>query len=203
MPYDLIEQEIVNALTRFHPIAVLPKPNGIHTDPDWNKAVKAILGTIGNEKGYISYFHDGKGRPYAQIQQVVQGVFGERKISPVPVPKPSNEWLYDLLWWDQGEGNIIDAGQFHIVDIPLVAEIEWGNANAITDDFQKLLLARSKYRVMIFQSSNETLDWCTNLIQNLIKHIQNFRSTISGDRYLFCAYVNNEHGFHFKSYVAP
>ena len=196
------EQEIVDALNRFHPIALA---NNIHSNPDWNKAVKAILGTIGNQNGYISYFHDGKGRPYAQIQQVVQGVFGAgMQISPVPVPKPSNEWLYDLLWWDQGNGNIIDAGQFHIVDIPLVAEIEWGNANAITDDFQKLLLARSKYRVMIFQSSNNTLDWCTNLIQNLItKHIQKFRPTISGDRYLFCAYVNNEHGFYFKSYVAP
>ena len=202
MPYDPIEQEIVNALTRFHPIALV---NGIHSDPDWNKAVKAILGTIGNQNGYMSYFNDGRGRPYAQIQQVVQEVFGVKvQIPPVPVPKPSNEWLYDLLWWDQGDGNIIDARQFHIVDIPLVAEIEWGNANAITDDFQKLLLARSKYRVMIFQSSNKTLDWCTNLIQNFItKHIQNFRPTKSEDRYLFGAYVNNEHGFHFKSYVAP
>ncbi len=205
MPYDPIEQDIVNALTRFHPIAVLAKPNGIHTDSDWNKAVKAIIGTIGNQNGYISYFNDGRGRPYPQIQQVVQGVFGVGvQIANPTIANPTNEWLYDLLWWDQGNGSIIDTGQFHIVDIPLVAEIEWGNRNAIMEDFQNLLLARSKYRVMIFQSSNDKLDWCTKLIQELItEHIQKFKPTIFGDRYLFCAYVNNTHGFYFQSYVAP
>lgn len=191
MLYDPIEQEIVNALTRFHPIA-LAEANKIHTDPDWNKAVKAILGTIGNQNRYISYFNDGRGRPYAEIQKVVQEVFG----AGVQIANTMNEWLYDLLWWDQGQG--------HVIDIPLVAEIEWGNANQIRDDFQKLLLARSKYRVVVFQSFNETLDWCKTLIQELItEHIRKFKPTISGDRYLFCAYVNNQYGFHFESYVVP
>ena len=194
---DSTEQAIFNALTRFHPIALV---NNIHSNPDWNKAVKAILGTIGNQNGYISYFNDGTGRPYAEIQQVVREVFGVE----VQIANPKNEWLYDLVWWDQGNGNIIDTRQYRVVDIPLVAEIEWGNGNAIKEDFHKLLLARSKYRIMVFQSYDKTLVWCKTLVEWLIKEqIQKFKLTRSEDRYLFCAYVNNEHGFYFQSYVAP
>ena len=58
------------------------------------------------------------------------------------------EWLYDVVWYQSDHAN-------HMTDVPLVAESEWGRGSAVKDDFEKLLVARSKYRVMVFQADSE------------------------------------------------
>ena len=59
-----------------------------------------------------------------------------------------SEWLYDVVWYQADKSD-------HFVDIFLVAESEWEGENAIKVDFEKLLVARTKYRVMIFQAGSD------------------------------------------------
>ena len=42
------------------------------------------------------------------------------------------EWLYDVVW-------LKATDNFTVCDVPLVAEIEWGNEGDIWDDFQSSL----------------------------------------------------------------
>ena len=179
--YDPIEQAIINALLNFYPIAI--KNN--YSDPNWTKGVKAIFGGIGNQRGYKTYFSDGAGRPFNQIQQDISN----QALGGAHVPNIFGEWLYDILWWEQNQSG-------YVTDIPLVCELEWGNINAVKDDFQKLLLARSKYRIMIFQCGR-------NIIQCFKAQIQQFNLTQNGDQYLFCSWEGNNKGFYFELYVHP
>ena len=55
------------------------------------------------------------------------------------------EWLYDVTWLEYSDGLLAGA--------PLVAECEWGNWDAVVDDFDKLLLARASVRLMIFDGN--------------------------------------------------
>ena len=47
------------------------------------------------------------------------------------------EWLYDVTWLKY------DCN-YRVIDVPLVAECEWGRLENIYDDFDKLLLARAR-----------------------------------------------------------
>ena len=63
------------------------------------------------------------------------------------------EWLYAVTWLDyekNGRGELVG-----LVDAPLVAECEWGNEGDIEDNFEKLLLARTGARLMIFNGYDE------------------------------------------------
>lgn len=193
MPYDPIEQEIVHALTAFGPVA----QRNNYKNRDWTNGVKAIFGAIGYSKGYkiFSAIDDNNGRPFNQIRQDVQEMLGG---SYVPIKWQHKnqgrnqflgEWLYDVLWWHEND-------QGYAIDIPLVAESEWGGPGKFQDDFQKLLLARSKYRVMIFECGNDIIKWSKD-------QIKKFNHTQTGDRYLFCSWQGNALGFHFELYVAP
>jgi hypothetical protein len=85
-----------------------------------------------------------------------------------------------------------------MIDVPLVVECDWGNAVEVHKDFEKLLIAKSKNRVMIFEASQTDIsgqiDWC-------IQQINKFVHTQSGDRYLFCPWTLTQFGF--KLFVAP
>jgi hypothetical protein len=180
--YDPIEQEITSALTKFHSVAMQKN----YTDPDWTKGIEAIFGAIGYQKGYQTYFRDSaaRNRSFDEIQKDVGQMLGG-----VHVPNILSEWLYDILWWYQNDRD-------YVIDIPLVAEVEWGDANAVKDDFQKLLLARSKFRVMIFHCGDD-------FIQLGKTQIKEFKYTKTGDRYLFCSHSGNQIGFHFELYIVP
>lgn len=54
------------------------------------------------------------------------------------------EWLYDLVWYKENENG-------YLIDVPLVVESEW-KTDLIKDikfDFEKLLLAKSRVKLMI------------------------------------------------------
>jgi len=197
MPYDPIEQEIVNALTAFGPIAVANK----YSDRDCTQGVKAVLGAIGRNREYkifssIEQDKPKRGLPFDQIRQQIQPAIN------LAVPDRNQflgEWLYDILWWHGDD-------QRYIIESPLVAESEWGNnIDKIKDDFPKLLLARSEHRIMIFEgypeeshrrnNVAEKIDWCK-------KQIRNFSCTQKGDRYLFCAWQWVKQEFLFDLFIA-
>lgn len=92
------------------------------------------------------------------------------------------EWLYDVAWLRATE-------DFLVRDVILVAEIEWGNARAVQQDFQKLLLARADCRVMIFDDTD-------GLRERLIDQAKKFRKSRRGDRYLFASYRDEKFTVH-------
>lgn len=89
------------------------------------------------------------------------------------------EWLYDIVWYQ------LDNAK-HMTDVSLVAECEWGGEESIKYDFAKLLISKSQYRLMIFQSDS---DKNINGIINKMKiWIAKFCRTSKGDRYLFAGW---------------
>ena len=103
------------------------------------------------------------------------------------------EWLYDVVWYQVDE-------QGSMKDVPLVAECEWGGPRAIKGDFEKLLVARARYRVMIFQTSTDAEAQASI---NLLKgYITNCRLSRAGDRYLFVVWARDRWAPP-ESYVVP
>ena len=187
MPYDPIEQEIINALTNFPSIADGRYGKYRYNDKNWTNGIKAIFSVLGHTRNYQSYsgFYTNSQYTSDQIREHIQKMLG------LPVPNYLGEWLYDILWWEQ---RFEQPGDY-VIDIPLVAESEWGSEHDVKVDFHRLLLARSKYRVMIFQCGR-------NIIQWFKAQIQQFKLTQSGDRYLFCSYEVNRR-FYFELYIVP
>ena len=106
----------------------------------------------------------------------------EREYAPCPNPQYRwGEWLYDVIWLRVDEDNID-----RVLNVPLVAEVEWGNQDEIWSDFQKLLVARADVRVMIFNDY-------PGLLEELRAHV--VRVAQSGDRYLLARYITAEKRF--------
>ena len=91
------------------------------------------------------------------------------------------EWLYDVVWYQADK-----AG--HMTDVPLVAESEWGGTISVKEDFEKLLVSRSKYRVMVFQTMDKKVEL---LIKDMKLWIFKFLPTATGDKYLFAGWDVN------------
>lgn len=92
------------------------------------------------------------------------------------------EWLYDVLWYQSDEQN-------RMIDVPLSAEVEFGRFNAIRDDFEKLLVTRTKYREMVFQTRNDKE--MEEFLDVLEDFIMNCKLTRTDDRYLFIVWVKD------------
>lgn len=103
----------------------------------------------------------------------------------------NREFLYDIFCYRRGKESMSE--------VQLVAESEWYSEGHIIEDFDKLLVARSTYRVMVFQAdSKKSVD---DLVEKMRKRIENFRVT-PGDRYLFAGWVGEPEGqFFFNSHV--
>jgi hypothetical protein len=92
------------------------------------------------------------------------------------------EWLYDVVWWkSDSEGDM--------TDVPLVAESEWGGEKAIQDDFQKLLVARSKYRVMVFQGKSEIV--VKDRFEKMRRWVEKFKGILPTDRFLLVGWAQD------------
>jgi hypothetical protein len=83
-------------------------------------------------------------------------------------------WLYDLVWYKENA--------FGLIDVPLVLESEWKTYAQIKYDFEKLLVARAKYRVMIFQATPANTESILSRLKQIIGHSE---MKARGDRYLF------------------
>ena len=96
------------------------------------------------------------------------------------------EWLYDLVWYENNKDG-------ELIDVPLVLEAEWDQDFAgIKYDFEKLLLSRSKYKVMIFEGDSSTIPGTLARLSAIVTHC---RLTVGGERYLFFAWNNSEDEF--------
>lgn len=180
--FDLVEQRIICALNLFGRLA----DNKKYTTTDWTNGIKSIFNVIGDELGYRSFFSfcKNKGsRSLEEIQQDIKEILGANALGP-----SGGEWLYDIIWWSQDE---LDYAE----DVPLVAESEWQRTICVQEDFQKLLLAKSKYRILIFE------DDCGEIFKWGEAQIKRFKPAQAGERYLFCAWQGSELGFKYKLFV--
>jgi len=99
-------------------------------------------------------------------------------------------FLYDFMACE-GEGK---AGE-DIGKVWVSLESEWSPYfEKVKEDFYKLVLGRSMLRVMIFKSRDVEKD-----ISKLVRILETSPMSVSGDRYLFAGWSEDE-GFIFKSH---
>jgi len=100
-------------------------------------------------------------------------------------------WLYDLVWYKEASG--------HLSDVYLVLESEWGKRRAhIKYDFEKLLLAKAKLKVMVFQTNNREIE---DLFSFLEEGIRAFPlSQCADETYLLMAFNNDTFKFDIRQY---
>lgn len=132
---------------------------------DWTKLVKCALVNVG--KSYAS-------------QKWVTG--GNNCGS-----NTGHEWLFDVIWYEQDSD-----GKF--LDLILAAESEWHGHDKIKEDFEKLLVARAKYRVMICEYDN-----ISSILSEMRLWIDSFKCTQVGDRFLLAVWSYTE--WHFEHIV--
>jgi hypothetical protein len=104
------------------------------------------------------------------------------------------EWLYDVTWFKN------DKKDKFIAYFPLVLECEWGDEKEVIYDFQKLLLARSRHRVIIFGEERKKSN-AQEIIEKLKEEVRRFTASQSGDRYFFAGWDYNTDKFEFDLLV--
>ncbi len=135
------------------------------SDTEWTRAIKTGLCHAGHNLDY----------------RVATSLDRRRATEGCADGPDFGEWLFDLVWmvWN-GEP------QRQLNRICLVVESEWGDRGDILDDFEKLLVARSCVRLMIFQASNGAeVEAIFNLLQ---EESQAFEQSQTGDYYLLEGY---------------
>ncbi len=236
MPYDPIEKEIVDVLTMVSHCGY-DNWWGIQADigpnKKWTLAVLGSVGAIGRRQGYSQCFslraaEAGKIEQgfIIQVLTKIQENSGQTLYDPATdrfaAPQWFGEFLYDLCWlrYDIDYGNIhhIDEGNFLIgnnaiynqaklLDAPLLLESDWGDFSDVKEDFEKLLLARSKYKVMVFNLNQQNRQGARQLFNSYLEKFTSFITqypyTQSGDRYLFCGTSDYTHEFLFDQYTHP
>ena len=170
---DSVEREIKNRLSAFVLDAAERK---LESDRDWTIGIKTAIAAIGLEQGH----------------SVCATGIDHDNLSDAMISRLSTEWLYDLIWYDADV-----AG--HVAEVPLVLESEWGaSTDAIFYDFDKLLLAKSKYKVMIFQGLKGNLETHLKTMDRLI---DSFHPRSVTERYLLVCYDWDTGDFEFHHKV--
>ena len=103
------------------------------------------------------------------------------------------EWLFDLTWY------ATDGNDDFFSNLILACEIEWKtHKDCILYDFEKLLVARAKYRLMVFQSLQTTRkEWTKYLIAAIARN----RDCLPDDRFLLACYDPTDEAFHFEHII--
>jgi hypothetical protein len=150
--------------------------NGINGEGEWTVAIKKTLIDIA-EKYNLSVNCSGIGDQYKHNQH--------------------KEWLYDIIIYSW-ENDVFD-------DVYLVGESEWKNWRSwetyyeeIEEDFLKLIFARSKVRLIVFEADNENYPIYR---EGLINTIEKSNSCIEGDLYIFAIWHTEYDGFKVEKYI--
>lgn len=169
LPFDKFETKIQEVLDNC--LVDLGK-SGNSSRPAWTSAIKTVLCELKNE------IDAGKDICLAAASNVDNSDWGE--------------WLFDVTLYTYSKK---PEPIRHLKEIYLAVECEWDfSFQEIQNDFEKLLVAKARYKLMIFQAkSNTSLE---DTIKNLSIIIDKFPSH-SEERYMFVAYSNEDGDFHF------
>lgn len=91
-------------------------------------------------------------------------------------------WLYDV--------SMAEVKNDYSWSMMLVAECEWGDKSEIKHDFEKLLIARSDFRVMIYHDGQGVTD------EEFLEWITRYANNKDGDTYLLAAFKDEGWGYH-------
>ena len=141
-------------------------------DRIWTKTIKTELCRIGRSFGYEVYAKD--------VEED---------------EKDGGEWLYDATWLGYNR-----SGDGELTDSPLVVECEWGDWQDIEDDFEKLLLARARVRVMIFGGTDEP-SVAKNIADQLAGKVMAFKGSRAEDAWLLAAWEPNGDSWQFRYFT--
>lgn len=88
-------------------------------------------------------------------------------------------WLYDLIWYQTDANGLLTS-------MPLALESEWHKKyERIKYDFEKLLVCRAKYKIMVFQATGETIQ---DYITKMEAGIKAFEGSATGETYLLACF---------------
>jgi hypothetical protein len=144
------------------------------TNTEWTKAVKTIM-------------HDELKKMQPDLKAACCSIKADER-----------EWLYDFVGYEYNE-----TGLRNVI---LIAESEWRSPLTedyrydVQYDFEKLILAKAPYKLMIFEGQDE--DEVKDHISHLVKIVQQFKLTNSGDRYMFAGWITSKE-FHYDLYIHP
>lgn len=117
-------------------------------------------------------------------------------VSAMGIQADTGEWLFDLVWCDGHDG------PFVFTELILAMECEWSQKpDDIWWDFEKLLIAKAKYHVFIFQQ--HTSAEVERISRQFRLAIRAFKGTQPGDRFLFAAHPWDARGLRVWLEVAP
>ena len=103
-----------------------------------------------------------------------------------PNSKNGNKgWLYDQTWFTKSEKGRLKS-------VPFVMESEWrNNMEYIKYDFEKLLLANSPIKLMVFQSTASKPEEMQNRFREMESGINDYKYDNSGIYILACYVLKN------------
>jgi len=100
-----------------------------------------------------------------------------------------SEWLFDLTWYKYNKDADLGLG----LEIGLVLESEWSNHYSdLKYDFEKLLVAKSPYKVFVFQATEAEKTAC---VSKFVSAIANCAHSSSGDTYIFGCWTHEKGAF--------
>jgi hypothetical protein len=103
------------------------------------------------------------------------------------------EWLFDLVWYRNDPPE-------HLREIGLIVESEWSfNSTHIKFDFEKLLIAKSLLKVMIFQDFRDNSAELYSLLET---GIRSFKTEPANEKYILACYQNARDVFAVKTIAA-
>lgn len=150
----------------------------------WTPAICLSLAKIASVKGYNVGYSGGSRCKLPS--DIVEELLGSSQL-----PQIEGGWLYDFYW---SASELLEGGNWTFRRMVLVAEIEWKTPLwQLQLDFEKLLQARSDYRLFVFEQENREM--YAQAIAMLEACITNFEQSDKTDSYLLSCYVSNEQKF--------
>jgi hypothetical protein len=168
--FDSIEKRVMDGLNQVCKDAI--NEGWSNDTTKWTQQIKDRLCTIGLDLGF------------------------EVCTQKSAAPKANwGEWLYDMTWLEYDRR----GKEGYLIDIPLVLECEWLKGDKILDDFEKIIIAKAKNKVIICQKAN--IDEINNMFKEFKGRISLFRRSEASDRYLFAGLNCSENNFEFESFM--
>jgi hypothetical protein len=143
--------------------------------------IKAIPATIPRGRGLTEWT--------AEVKSALRSL-GKRKDYAV-CPGPGDKaWLFDLIWFRNDQDH-------RLREVVLVVESEWSlDSDEIIYDFEKLLVAKSPIKLMVFQDHQENLTQLWSLLET---GISSFQAEPANEKYILAGFRNSEYVFEFKT----
>jgi len=180
-----------------------PTPHPVKS-ATFNEKAKIVENDIANALSQIDPEDDNPASWTKAVNEILQKTAKESDRNYLAASKAkdanNSEWLYDFVWYDNNDNGDLN-------DVFLIAESEWKNplgngdyAEDVQYDFEKLIVGRAEYRLMIFEG-NDMAEINPNVGQ-MMNVVKRCKLTKPGDRYMFAVWNTQVNDFHFDLYVA-